>query len=216
MTAKNKIKPDGPRIREVIKRLKAQYTEAKCSLDHSSPYQLLVATVLSAQCTDERVNKVTPHLFKRYPDFGALAEADQNDLEEIIRSTGFFRNKSKNLVACAKTVHGVYADILPKSVEELSQLPGVGRKTANVVLGNAFGIAAMVVDTHVSRLSQRLGLAKGKTPEVIELELMRVIPKVDWVVFSHLLIYHGRAVCKARKPLCDSCHLESICPRKGV
>ncbi len=188
-----------------------------CALVHSDPYQLLVATILSAQCTDARVNLVTPELFRRYPDPISLANAEPAKLEELIRSTGFFRAKARNLLAMAGQVVERHGGRIPMDLEALTALNGVGRKTANVVLGTAFGIAeGVVVDTHVKRLSRRLGLTKGKTPEQIERDLMKVIPREEWVDLSHRLIQHGRKVCLARRPRCESCTFAPFCPKLGV
>ena len=192
------------------------YKDAICALDHESPYQLLVATTLSAQCTDARVNMVTPALFKRFPDAKAMSKAKVSELESLVRSTGFYKNKAKNILACAKELVKNYDGEVPRTMDELSALAGVGRKTANVVLGNAFDIPGMVVDTHVTRLSNRLKLAKGKNAVILERDLEKVVPKEHWISFSHWLISHGRAVCKARKPNCSVCFLESICPKIEV
>lgn len=205
------------RAKEILSLLKKYYPDAKCSLDFKSPFELLVATVLSAQCTDERVNKVTPELFKKLPDAKAMASVKIEVLENLIRSTGFYKNKAKNLKQTAEILRDKYDGEIPQTLDELTHLAGVGKKTANVVLGTAFGIAAgVVVDTHVGRLSQRLGLAKSKTPEKIQKELEEIVPREDWIKLSHLLIYHGRAVCKARKPQCEVCFLQEICPKIGV
>ena len=184
---------------------------------HADPYQLLVATILSAQCTDARVNMVTPAVFRRYPDACTLAKAVPAELEALIRSTGFFRAKARNLLAMAGQVAGRHDGEIPRDLEALTALSGVGRKTANVVLGTAFGVAeGIVVDTHVKRLARRLGLTTGKTPEQIERELMGVIPPSEWVDLSHRLIQHGRRVCLARRPRCETCSLAKVCPRIGV
>ncbi|OQW51937.1 MAG: endonuclease III [Proteobacteria bacterium SG_bin7] len=205
------------RVNYVISLLKKYYPDAKCSLDFKNPFELLVATVLSAQCTDERVNKVTPALFKKYPDARAMAKAQISDLEELIRSTGFYKNKAKNLKNTAEILMSSHGGVIPRSLDELTHLSGVGKKTANVVLGTAYGIASgVVVDTHVGRLSQRLGLTKNKTPEKIQQDLEKVIPQENWIEWSHLLIYHGRQICKARKPQCEVCFLQEICPKTGV
>ncbi len=205
------------RTKEIISLLKKYYPDAKCSLDFKNPFELLVATVLSAQCTDERVNKVTPELFKKFPDAKAMAKADIGELEELVRSTGFYKNKAKNLKNTAQILTETYDGKIPKSLDQLTHLSGVGKKTANVVLGTAFGIASgVVVDTHVGRLSQRLGLTKNKTPEKIQQDLEKVIPQENWIEWSHLLIYHGRQICKARKPQCEVCFLQEICPKVGV
>jgi endonuclease-3 len=203
--------------RNVVKRLKKAYPGAKCALDHRTPYELLVATILSAQCTDVRVNLVTPSLFARYPTAKALAGAEQGDVEEIIRSTGFFRNKSKNLIGMARALMDRHRGEVPADMEQLRVLPGVGRKTANVVLGNAFGMnEGVTVDTHVARLSKLLGLTRHADPIRIETDLMALVPRKEWTIFSHLLIWHGRQVCIARRPKCDACVLASICPAAKV
>jgi endonuclease III len=207
----------GRHPRRVVAALKRAYPETACALVHADPYQLLVATILSAQCTDARVNLVTPELFRRYPDAGALARAEPAELESLIRSTGFFRAKARNLLAMAGQVAERHEGRIPDDLESLTALGGVGRKTANVVLGVAFGTAeGIVVDTHVKRLAKRLGLTNGKTPEQIERELMRVIPRGEWVDLSHRLIQHGRRVCLARRPKCEACSLSTLCPRVGV
>jgi endonuclease III len=210
--------PDlGRHARRVVRALKRQYPEAICALVHADPYQLLVATILSAQCTDARVNLVTPELFRRYPDAGSLARAESSELEALIRSTGFFRAKARNLLAMAAQVVERHDGEIPRDLAALTALGGVGRKTANVVLGTAFGVAeGIVVDTHVKRLARRLGLTSGKTPEQIERELMRVVPPSEWVGLSHRLILHGRRVCLARRPRCEACALAKICPKIGV
>ncbi|HET9984738.1 MAG TPA: endonuclease III [Longimicrobiales bacterium] len=201
------------RTAEIVRRLRAEYPGARCSLDHRDAYQLLAATILSAQCTDERVNMVTPALFARYPTAGDLAGARTEELEELIRSTGFFRNKAKSLLGMATALVERHGGKVPADMDALVRLPGVGRKTANVVLGNAFGIAAgVVVDTHVKRLSERLGLTSHADPEKIETDLMEVVAREDWIDLPHLFIYHGRAVCKAPKPRCAECVLADICP----
>lgn len=204
-------------VLETIRLLKRYYPDAHCALNYTNPYELLVATVLSAQCTDERVNMVTPHLFKKYPTPKAMAKAPVEKIEEIIRSTGFFKNKAANLKKAAVILDSEYKGKVPQDLEALVELPGVGRKTANVVLGNAFGIASgVVVDTHVSRLSFRLGWTKSENAVIIERELSKLVPKEDWIMLPHLLISHGRAICKARKPACERCFLEETCPKKGV
>jgi endonuclease-3 len=201
------------RTREIIKRLKRTYPEARCSLDHSNPLELLVATILSAQCTDERVNVVTANLFRKYRGWQDYARVSQEELEEDIRSTGFFRNKAKAIRGACSLIGERFGGEVPQEMEALLELPGVARKTANVVLGNAYGIASgVVVDTHVSRLAARLGLSDAKTAEQIERDLLQLVPRRDWIDFSHLLIAHGRAICKARTPLCASCILEPLCP----
>jgi len=200
------------RAAAILKILRATYPDAHCELDHEGPFQLLVATILSAQCTDVRVNLVTPALFRKYPDAQSLAAAKQEDVEDLIRSTGFFRNKAKNLIAAAQALVGLHHGEVPRDLEPLTHLPGVGRKTANVVLGNAYGIeAGIVVDTHVARLSKRLGLTKHTDPVKIEKDLVEVIPQDNWTLWSHLLIWHGRRRCPARKPDCPDCELRGLC-----
>ena len=201
------------RARQIIRLLKKEYPDARCSLNHSSPLELLIATILSAQCTDERVNIVTADLFRKYRSCDDYAAAPIAELERDIHSTGFFRNKAKAIQGAARLIAGEYSGRVPDSMEELLKLPGVARKTANVVLGNAYGIASgVVVDTHVSRLSERLGLSDEKTPEKIERDLTALVPESDWIIFSHLLIAHGRKICQARKPLCGECMLAKLCP----
>lgn len=201
------------RARTVLIRLQAAYPDAHCELDHEGPFQLLVATILSAQCTDARVNRVTPALFRKYPDAARMAAAKQQDIEDIVRSTGFFRNKAKNIREAASALDKKHGGTVPRSMDALTALPGVGRKTANVVLGNAYGIdEGIVVDTHVARLSKRLGLTKSNNPEAIERDLMKVVPREAWAVWSHLLIWHGRRCCSARAPKCSDCCLGDICP----
>lgn len=201
----------------VCSALQRAYPEATCALTHANPYQLLVATILSAQCTDARVNMVTPELFARFPAPSDLASVKPGELEALIRSTGFFRAKTKSLLAMAKQVVDRHDGEIPRSLADLTALAGVGRKTANVVLGTAYGIASgIVVDTHVKRLARRLGLTSKTAPEQIERELMEVIPRSKWVDFSHRMIQHGRRVCLARRPRCESCSLASICPQVGV
>lgn len=201
----------------LIKKLLDVYPEAHCALDHKNPLELLVATILSAQCTDERVNKVTPALFAKFPTAKDYANAELSTLEHFIRSTNFFKNKAKSLKGMGQRLIEKHGGEVPKSMEDLVELPGVGRKTANVVLGNAFGISSgIVVDTHVMRLSQRLGLSKQKTPEKIERDLLKIVPKEHWVQFSHWLITHGRAICNARSPRCEACFLRIKCPKIGV
>jgi endonuclease III len=205
------------RAAEIVRRLHAEYPDAHCSLDHRTPYELLVATILSAQCTDERVNMVTPALFRRYPAPAELAAARQEDVEELVRSTGFFRSKAKSLIGMAAAVEERHGGAVPRAMEELVALPGVGRKTANVVLGNAFGIdEGVVVDTHVKRVSGRLGLTGHTDPERIEHDLMRLVERAEWTDLSHLFIYHGRAVCKASTPRCEACVLSDTCPSSRV
>jgi endonuclease III len=207
----------GPHSREVFSRLRAAHPDAHCELDHETPLQLLMATILSAQCTDKRVNMVTPLLFTTYPTAAALADADQTQLEEMIRSTGFFRNKAKSLIGLGKALVELYDGKVPDSMDALVQLPGVGRKTANVILGNAFRKnEGVVVDTHVGRLSARLGLSRQTDPVRIEADLMPLFPREDWAMLAHVLIFHGRRVCDARAPKCDICTLNEICPSSMI
>jgi len=201
------------RAKVVLRRLKKAYPDAHCALGHADAYQLLVATILSAQCTDARVNMVTPALFARYRTAGALAQAAQPELEDIIRSTGFFRSKSKNLIGMAQALVADHQGEVPQTMAALEALPGVGRKTANVVLGNAFGIdEGVVVDTHVTRLARLLELTRAKEAPKIEQDLMALFPRKDWTLLAHLLISHGRQVCIARRPKCDACVLADVCP----
>lgn len=205
------------RAAEVFRILHEEYPDAHCELDHEDPFQLSVATILSAQTTDVRVNMVTPELFRRYPDAGALAEAEQEEVEEIVRSTGFFRNKARNIIGFADALVSEHDGDIPRSLKELHALPGVGRKTANVILGNAFDInEGVVVDTHVKRLSRRLGFTKEETPEKVERDLMPLFPQESWTLLSHLLIWHGRRVCDARKPACERCAVSHLCPSSRV
>ncbi|MEB3827135.1 endonuclease III [Phormidium sp. CCY1219] len=202
---------------ELLIRLKRLYPEAKCTLNYETPVQLLVATILSAQCTDDRVNKVTPELFRRFPDAAAIAAADIETLEELIRSTGFYRNKAKNIQRACRAIVEKHKGQVPKRMELLLELPGVARKTANVVLANAYGInQGVTVDTHVKRLSQRLGLTENTDPVKIERDLIRLLPQQDWENWSIRLIYHGRAVCTAKKPACDRCELSDLCPAAQI
>jgi endonuclease-3 len=210
----SRSKPDlKKRARAVERLLRKEYPDAKCELDYRNAFELAAATILSAQCTDKRVNMVTPVLFKRFPDAFALAAADQADVEEIIKSTGFFRNKAKSLIGMAKAVVANHGGEIPRTMDELFALPGIGRKTANVVLGNAFEMnEGIVVDTHVARLSKLLGLTRQTDPVKIELDLMKLFPRKSWALLSHLLIWHGRRVCIARRPRCAECVLNRICP----
>ena len=197
--------------------LLAEYPDAECALQHASPYELAVATVLSAQCTDARVNMVTPQLFRRYPNPASLAAAVPAELEEVIRSTGFFRNKTRNLIGMATALLEEHGGELPRNMKELSALPGIGRKTANVILGNAFGIdEGVVVDTHVKRLSRRMRFTTQSTPDKIEKDLIGLFPRRVWTMLAHLLIYHGRQVCHARKPKCNQCAVSHLCPSSAV
>jgi endonuclease III len=209
--------PATVRMPEIIRLLHETYPDAHCELNFNNALELLVATILSAQCTDERVNQVTPVLFARYPTAQALAEADINELEEIIRSTGFYHNKAKSIQSAARRIVEVYGGEVPSDMNELLTLSGVARKTANVVLGNVFGIAeGVVVDTHVKRLSERLGLTTETTPEKIERDLMALTPREEWIILSHLLIFQGRRVCNARKPNCAICTISHLCPSAAV
>jgi endonuclease-3 len=201
------------RARKIVSRLRKAYPDARCSLNHASPLELLVATILSAQCTDERVNIVTIGLFRKYRSPADYTAVAQEELEQDIRPTGFFRNKAKAIQGACRLIAERHGGRVPETMEELLELPGVARKTANVVLGNAFGIASgVVVDTHVSRLSQRLALSRETQPEKIERDLCELVPRADWIELPHLLISHGRAVCKARTPLCADCSLLDLCP----
>lgn len=213
MTQSKKPLSKKQRAIEILNQLKKVYPEATCSLNYETPLQLLVATILSAQCTDKRVNKVTPDLFARFHDAVSLAEADITELENLIRSTGFYRNKAKNIqAACQKIVNDFNSEV-PKKMEELTSLPGVARKTANVVSAHAYGIIqGVTVDTHVKRVSNRLGLTKNQDPKKIEQDLMAILPQPDWENFSIRAIYHGRAVCKARKANCPECEIAHLCP----
>ena len=205
------------RLKKIVAALDQTYPEAHCELNHTEPLELLIATILSAQCTDKRVNIVTKELFKKYRSAADYANASLAQLEQAVKTTGFFHNKAKNIQACCRKLIVRHGGQVPRSMGELTHLDGVGRKTANVVLGNAFGInAGVVVDTHVARLSQRLGLTKQKTPEKIEPELMALVPQKQWTLFSHWLIWHGRRRCYARKPDCDHCEIRKLCPQIGV
>lgn len=201
---------------QTLERLEQAYPDATCALQHSSPWQLLVATVLSAQCTDQRVNLVTPELFARFPGPDALARATAEEVERLIRSTGFFRNKAANLIACAGALVAGHQGQVPRTLEALTALPGIGRKTANVILGNAFGIPGMVVDTHVGRVSRRLGWARSNQPAGVEKELCALLPRQRWVRTSHVLIWHGRRCCRAQTAQCSACPVVDRCPRLGV
>jgi endonuclease III len=201
------------RVQKIIRLLKRAYPDAKCSLEHSNAFELLIATILSAQCTDARVNIVTQDLFRKYRKPQDYLKVSPKELEQDIRTTGFFRNKTKSIQGTTKVLTEQYGGKVPETMEELLELPGVARKTANVVLGNAFGISSgVVVDTHVTRLSHRLGLSAQKTAEKIEEDLIVIVAKKDWVIFPHLMIAHGRAICKARNPLCAECVVEKLCP----
>ena len=212
------LKAKTARARRILDGLRDEYPQADCALNWQTPWQLLVATILSAQCTDKRVNMVTPELFDKYPDVDAFAETDPEDLQEDIRSTGFFRNKAKAIVGSARRIRDEFDGQVPRSMDEMLTLPGVARKTANVVLGTAFGIAeGIVVDTHVSRLAIRLKLTSAKKTQgdKIEQDLMKMIDRDDWVFFAHALVLHGRAYCTARKPDCEGCPISADCPSAG-
>ncbi len=211
------FKAKSARTRKIIAVLDRTYPEAKCELHHSKPLELLIATILSAQCTDKRVNIVAKELFKKYRSAADYANAPLAELEQAIRTTGFFRNKAKNIRNCCRKLIKHHGGKVPHTMEELTQLDGVGRKTANVVLGNAFGInVGVVVDTHVARLSQRLGLTKQTSPEKTERDLMALVPQKQWMLFSHWLIWHGRRRCDARKPDCGHCEVLKLCPKVGI
>jgi endonuclease-3 len=201
-----------PQPRELQARLRAAYPDARCALDHRDPFQLVVATILSAQCTDARVNLTTPALFARFPDAASLAEARQDEVEALIKSTGFFRNKAKNLIGLGQALMARHGGRVPSDPAELGALPGVGQKTANVVLANAFGVPALAVDTHIFRVARRLGLSKAATPEKVETDLCRLFPREDWIELHHQLIFHGRRTCDARRPDCAACRLLDLCP----
>ena len=202
------------RIRDALFRI---YPKATCALKHQGAFELTVATILSAQCTDERVNMVTPGLFKKYRSVRAFAEADAADLENDIRSTGFFRNKARSIQGFARAILEQHGGEVPRDLDALVKLPGIGRKTANVILGTAFALAtSVVVDTHVQRLSQRMGLSSEESPEKIEQDLMKLVPQEDWILFGHAMIWHGRQICIARKPKCSECPLAADCPKIGV
>jgi endonuclease-3 len=212
-TVTRALAPD--RIAAILKALDEAYPGVECALTHRSPWELLVATILSAQCTDVRVNMVTPELFRRFPTPAAMAKATLPQLEALIRTTGFYRNKAKSLQGAARKIVSEFGGQVPQTLAELITIPGAARKTANVVLGVAYGKAeGVVVDTHVFRIARRLGMAKGETPQKVEQELMRILPESRWIGFSHQIIHHGRAVCVARKPKCDRCNLEQICNAK--
>lgn len=206
------LDPDPKRALTILKRLKKEFPEAKCALEHETPHQLLVATILSAQCTDARVNLVTKSLFRQYPTPEAYASASQSEMEDAVKTTGFFRNKARALIEMSQDILVKHGGEVPRTMEELTALRGVGRKTANVILGNAFGIPGLVVDTHVRRLSNRLGFTSQDDPIKIEAELCDLFPKSWWTLSSHLLILHGRKTCAARKPQCGACAVRDLCP----
>ncbi|MFH1154926.1 MAG: endonuclease III [Pseudomonadota bacterium] len=203
-------------VSQLVQRLRTRYPVVKTQLVHQTPFQLLIATILSAQCTDAQVNRVTPGLFARFPDSASLAGAKNTTIEKLIFSTGFYRNKTRNIKACAKAIEERHQGIVPRTLEDLTALPGVGRKTANVLLSTIHGIQTIVVDTHVARISRRLGLTASKNPTAIEFDLMAVLPETDWNDFSLWLIYLGREICRSRNPLCPGCLLEDLCPKVGV
>jgi endonuclease III len=212
-----RVRPTPERAAEIYRRLEEHYPNAHCALDFKTPFQLLVATILSAQCTDKRVNMVTPALFKRYRSPAAMSEAKPEELEEMIKSTGFFRNKTKSLLAMSRAVAEQHDGRVPDTMEELVKLPGVGRKTANVLLGNAYDKnEGVVVDTHVGRVSGRLGLTKETDPVKVEQDLVKLFPREQWTMLAHLLIEHGRQICEARRPKCEICFLNDICPSSRV
>jgi endonuclease III len=216
VTVTRKISAKKQRALEILIRLQRLYPEAPCTLDYETPVQLMVATILSAQCTDERVNLVTPALFRRFPDAATMAQADLAEIETLVHSTGFYRNKAKNIKAACHLIIEEYGGVVPKTMEELLRLPGVARKTANVVAAHAYGInLGVTVDTHVKRLANRLGLTQYAEPVKIERDLIKLIPQPDWENWSIRLIYHGRAVCMARNPQCDRCELADLCPSAG-
>ncbi len=204
------------RAPKILAILKKNYPDADCELHHRNPFELLISIILSAQCTDKRVNMVTPELFKKYPTPKTLAKGKLSDIEKLIRSTGFFKNKAKSIKGCAEGIVRHHHGNVPQTLEELTKLPGIGRKTANALLGHAFGIPGIVVDTHMIRLATRLGLTKQKHPEKIERDLMPLLPQKDWTIFSSCIIFHGRRCCSARKPACSNCPVASLCPSAGI
>lgn len=214
--AEKKVAQEKRRMGEILKILKHVYPEAHCSLHHKNAFQLLSATILSAQCTDERVNMVTPALFAKYPGPREMAEAGIKNLEKLVQSTGFYRNKAKSLKEMSQALLDRHGGEVPSNLDDLTKLRGVGRKTANVILGNIFGVPGLVVDTHVGRLSRRLGFTRSVDPVKVEHEMMKIVPQEDWTLFAHLLIDHGRAICTARKPLCEECPVARYCPKVGV
>ena len=209
--------PSKATVQKIVKALFEAYPDAKCALHHKDAFQLAIATILSAQCTDERVNIVTKDLFKKYKTPQAFAQANTEELEEDIKSTGFYHNKAKSILGFSKAIVSEFGGKVPKDLDALVKLPGVGRKTANVILGTAYGIpSGVVVDTHVARISYRLGLTTEEDPVKIERDLVKLLPQEDWILFSHAIIWHGRKICIARKPKCPECPLESLCPKVGV
>jgi len=212
---RNKMKKDEI-VTKVLNILERQYPDARVTLDFKDPLQLLIATILAAQCTDERVNQVTKDLFKKYRKPADYAAADLQTLEEEIRPTGFYRNKAKSIIACCQKIMEEFNGRVPRTLEKLTTLPGVGRKTANIILGNAYGEQAIAVDTHVKRVTHRLGWAQAEDPEKIEFELREVIPKARWTLACHQLVFHGRNICVAKKPKCSTCPVNKLCPQVGV
>lgn len=206
------MRPSGSSTAELQARLRAAHPDARCALDHGDPYQLVVATILSAQCTDARVNLTTPAFFARFPDAASLAQARQDEVEALVKSTGFFRNKARNLIGLGQALLARHGGRVPAEAAALAALPGVGQKTANVVLANAFGVPALAVDTHIFRVARRLGLSKATTPEKVETDLCRLFPRADWIELHHQLIFHGRRICDARRPDCGACGLLDLCP----
>ncbi len=204
------------RLKSILKIFQREYPEPKCHLNYNNPYQLLIGCILSAQCTDKRVNEITKELFVKYQSPRDFANAKQNTLEKDIHSAGFFRNKARSIIECSKEISEVYHETVPKTMRELTMLSGVGRKTANVVLGNAHGIPGIIVDTHIKRLSSRLGLSQNSDPTKIEFDLMKIVPKSKWTYFSNALGDHGRTVCISRKPMCSGCKINHICPSAGI
>jgi endonuclease-3 len=204
------------RVRTIFRRLRKAYPDVRCALHFSTPWELLVATVLSAQCTDKLVNRVTPALFKKYPGVRAFAAAVSGEVERAVHSTGFYRNKTKNILGAARAVLERFGGKVPDRMEDLVTIPGVGRKTANVILGNAFGIPGIPVDTHMIRVNQRLGLTRHADPVKIELDLIELVPKRDWTLYSHLIIHHGRGRCFARRPDCLHCEIRDLCPSANI
>jgi endonuclease-3 len=204
------------RAGRIVRRLAQAYPDAHCALTFRNPLELLVATILSAQCTDSRVNRLTPALFARYPDAAAFAAAGRKELERLIKPTGFFRNKARNVMRCCQQLVERHGGQVPQTMKELVRLTGIGRKTANVILGNAFATPGIPVDTHVGRLSRRLGLSEHTNPVKVERDLMGLVPKKHWSMFAHRMIFHGRQVCRARRPRCEACPLAGLCPRDGV
>ena len=204
------------RMKEILRLLNQAYPESECSLTFKTPYQLLVATILSAQCTDERVNKVTPALFKKFPDPRQMAEAELSEIEELVKTTGFFRNKAFSIKESAKALVEKHGGKVPRDLEKLIALRGVGRKTANVVLGVAYGVPGLVVDTHVGRLSRRMSFTRDADPVKVEHQMMEIVPREDWTHYAHLLISHGRAICTARRAYCEECPIARLCPKIGV